>query len=138
MMLEWQINTEKSSLTPAQQLDYLGFTLTTRSTPTISVQREKLTALKKDIRRLITAGHQRQGITARRLARTLGTLIANSPAIEPTPIMTRHLFSCLRQKTEWESLIYLDADAMEELEWWHANIGNGSRPRLQQEQRLRL
>ena len=121
-MFGWQINTEKSSLTPAQQLDYLGFTLTTSLTPTISVQREKLTALKKDIRRLIAAGHQRQGITARRLARTLGTLVANSPAIEPTPIMTRHLFSCLRQKTAWESLIYLDADAMEELNWWHANI----------------
>jgi hypothetical protein len=118
----WQVNREKSSLTPTQQLDYLGFTLTTSSIPTISLQREKLTALKKDFRRLISAGYQQQGITARRLARTLGTLIANSPAVEPTPIMTRHLFSCLRQKTTWESLIYLDADAMEELKWWHANI----------------
>ena len=121
-MFGWQVNREKSQLDPTQELDYLGFTINTRATPTLAMQKEKLTALKKEIRRLLVQGHQQQGITARRLARTLGTLIANSPAVEPTPIMTRHLFSCLRQKTGWDSIIFLDEDAMEELQWWHENI----------------
>jgi len=121
-MFGWQVNMDKSHLTPTQELDYLGFTINTEATPTLAMQKEKLTALKKEIRRLLVQGHQQQGITARRLARTLGTLIANSPAVEPTPIMTRHLFSCLREKTGWDSLIFLDQDAMEELQWWHENI----------------
>ena len=118
----WKVNKEKSHLEPCQELDYLGFTINTESTPTLAMQKEKLTTLKKEIRRLMSASQSQQGITARRLARTLGTLISNSPAVEPTPIMTRHLFSCLKTKTGWDSLIYLDEDAMEELSWWHENI----------------
>jgi len=121
-MFGWQVNKEKSQLIPTQELDYLGFTINTEAAPTLAMQKEKITSLKKEIRRLLVQGHQRQGITARRLARTLGILVANSPAVEPTPIMTRHLFSCLKEKSSWDSFIYLDQDAMEELEWWHGNI----------------
>jgi len=122
-MFGWQINTEKSHLQPTQELDYLGFTINTTATPTLAMQKEKLTTLKKEIRRLLVSGLQhQQGLTARRLARLLGTLISNAPAVEPAALMTRHLFSCLRQKTGWDSLIHLDADAIEELQWWHSNI----------------
>ena len=118
----WKINTEKSCLNPSQRVDYLGFTIETSGTPTITVQKDKLTAIKKEIRRLLTSAHNNRPVTARHLARVLGILISNTPAVEPTPLMTRHLFSCLRMKTSWEDLIYLDVDAQEELEWWHSNM----------------
>jgi len=51
-MRGWQVNKEKSHLTPTQELDYLGFTVNTEATPTLAMQKEKLTALKKEIRRL--------------------------------------------------------------------------------------
>jgi len=118
----WRINLEKSHLEPTQQIDYLGFTLNTESFPTISIQKAKRTSIRKEVSRLI----KQDLVTARKLARLLGLLIANAPAIEPTKIMTRNLFFCLRSKTSWADLIYLDPDAKEELIWWRQNIKNWS------------
>lgn len=117
----WNINKEKSILTPTPTLEYLGFIISTKKTPQISITPEKLRNLKKQIRYLRNQASQ-NSIPARKLAKLIGTLISNSHAMEPTLVMSRHLMSCLTTKGNWDSLVTLDSDALEELDWWLTNI----------------
>lgn len=127
----WQINIQKSQLTPSQTAEYLGFTIDTKDTPRLQLQKNKMTVIRKETRRIISQTENGGTITARRLARFLGILIANSAAVEPTQIMTRSLFACLRGKQSWESLIQLDEDARKELTWWHQSIKTWSSTALE-------
>jgi hypothetical protein len=120
----WQLNLEKSQLIPTQEINYLGFNICTKGTPSLTMLSSKLTQLKKEIRILKKAALNHKQVTARHLAKILGTIIANSPALEPAHIMTRHLFFNLNRKQNWDSLLTLDQDSLEELTWWHKEIKN--------------
>ena len=75
------INMKKSTLSPTQELEFLGFLLNSRSM-TIVLPTHKLHASKKMARRMTDRGK----MTIRELASLIGSLVAAHPAILPAPL----------------------------------------------------
>lgn len=80
------INLKKSTLSPTQELEFLGFLLNSHSM-TIVLPVHELHAVKNMARRM---ANQRR-TTLRELASLLGIMVAGHPAILPAPLHYRHL-----------------------------------------------
>lgn len=111
------INYEKSTLVHSTSLEYIGYIISTendRKSPGISVPKKRLQALRHDIARLLKRGR----CTARTLAKIAGRCVAMSLAIVPGKLLLRGVYSLLRSRESWESVLYLDHAATSDLQWW--------------------
>ncbi|KAJ8972565.1 hypothetical protein NQ314_000125 [Rhamnusium bicolor] len=68
------INTEKSQLTPSQEITYLGFTYDLIQM-TVSLPLKKINSIKKGIKKYIT----KSSTTIRAFAKIIGVLVAAAP-----------------------------------------------------------
>lgn len=120
--LGWQINLEKSDLTPAQEITYIGYRIKTNTGdyPSLSIPPERIRKVRKDIRRLLLAGKA----TARCLARVAGQCVSMSKAVLPAKLLLRNLYRLLKQRTSWEEILWLDSPTKKDLTWWHLALQN--------------
>ena len=92
------INYEKSCLTPATNVVYLGFNIhyaTSERPPTLSVPKPKVTKLKQDITRAL----KRPRISARLLARIAGRCISKLAVVFPCKLKLRNVYRLLNSET---------------------------------------
>ena len=119
--LGWQINSEKSELTPTDQIDYIGYRLCTSDPngyPTLKIPPERIRKLRKDIRRLLSKGET----SARSLARIAGQCVSMAKAVLPAKLLLRNLYRLLRTRTMWEDILVLDNPTKNDLTWWHVAL----------------
>ena len=114
--LGFTVNLEKSVLDPTQSIQFLGLELDSR-TERVSVGKEKLDAVRKRARQLLT----KQSLPTRELAKWIGTLVSLRPAISPALLHLRHLDLCKSRAVAasgWEGTASLTPQALDELRWW--------------------
>ena len=115
------VNAEKSCLCPAQIVDYLGFSLDSR-TMTVTAPAKKVRNLKKQLRSTI----RRQQVSARDLASVLGKINAMSDALFPVRVHTTHLqdlkLKILSRGQGWSHLTPITTNAIDDMTWWVDNI----------------
>ena len=89
--LGFSINTDKSLLTPCQELEFLGVTVQSQP-PTLHLPQTKLKAIKDRASQLLNrdASHH-QTVTVREIAQFIGTANAAAVAIPPAPLFYRSL-----------------------------------------------
>lgn len=125
------INEDKSSLTPTQRLDYLGFTLDSAEMR-IWAPAKKMTNMYKALK----AFQRKSKASARDAASLLGKLTSMADALFPVRVHTSaiHDFktSALGQGANWDTLRSIPASARANTQWWLHNLRllNG-RPILQ-------
>ena len=128
--LGFVINIPKSSLTPKQRLEFLGFVLDTRQM-TIALPETKLHGLQKMCKKMV-----RLDVTSlRELARLLGTMVASHPAILPAPLHYRCLertkSQALRKGLPYETEVQVDAGMLDDLRWWQDKLSKHNGRTLQ-------
>ena len=115
------VNFEKSSLEPAQEIEYLGFCLNSADM-TITAPKKKLANLTKAIRQLV---NKRDNCTARMIASVLGKINSMADALFPTRVHTMGLeedkLRAIREG-DWDSTTSLSEEATQDLKWWKENV----------------
>lgn len=119
--LGFLIKTEKSMLTPSQQIDHLGFHIDTLKMA-LSVPGSKI----RDLRREATKLLQAAAIPLRRLASFIGRAMSMTVAIFPARLKTRHLIQvqneALARNNSWTESVTLDNQSREDLDWWRTSL----------------
>ena len=82
--LGFSINTEKSLLTPCQEIEFLGVMIQSHP-PALHLPQHKLQALKSRALQLLHKDTSKQNITVREIAQFIGTANAAAVAIPPAP-----------------------------------------------------
>lgn len=126
--LGFVVNHEKSSLTPSQQITYLGFVINSVNM-TVSLPKEKLDHLITQA----SALYNKTFCTVRNLAHMIGLIVSSFPAIKPAKLYYREL-DALKQRAlhenedNFEAEICLSDEAKIELEWFisKSRLFNGS------------
>ena len=92
--LGFNINYGKSSLNPKTQVEYIGYIIDTdnvHNVPWLSIGKQRIRKLKKDINRSLQVGQ----ISARMLAKIAGQAVSMSRAILPGKLKLRSLYRVL-------------------------------------------
>ena len=131
--LGFTVNLEKSCLIPTQIITFLGFVIDS-TVEALSLPQEKVAKVKS----LCLKAKVSRTIPARQIASVLGTLESCRPAIWQAPLHFRYLqirmIQALHSSNQnFDVLITLDHNSLEELHWWVSNITsvNGSPERLE-------
>ena len=111
------LNCKKSVLSPAQVMEFLGFTVD-RVLMELRLPGEKMKKIRAEARKLAREGQ----VTARALSRLVGKMQATSKVIPPAPLFYRHLQMRLTETLEqssqnYDSFLTLSRLEREELEW---------------------
>jgi hypothetical protein len=120
--LGWQINWEKSELTPTHSINYIGYRLLTNEAggyPVLKIPAERIRKLRKDIRWVLGVGHA----SARCLARIAGQCISMAKAVLIAKLLLRNIYHLLRQKESWENILMFNTSTVQDLEWWLMALG---------------
>lgn len=115
--LGWHVNEKKCSLQPAQTIEFLGFLVDFRGSPTVNATAAKMRALKHDLRRLLsTASHG--PVPVRRLAQIAGTCCSLTRAVLPGKFMLRNVYRDIQTATSWGGNVTLSDPARRDVTWW--------------------
>lgn len=109
-------NYAKSVLVPSQSLLHLGY-LWDSTRMSLSLPSQKILKTKVFASQLLSS----QLFTLRKLSSFIGLLVSHSNAFSYAPIHYRTLqlfFNTLLQTHNWEDLVSLPSDALEEVIWW--------------------
>ena len=113
----FKLNEKKSQLSPSTRKKFIGFVVETDASAEhvkISIPKERINTVKKDIRRAL-----RQGVvTARFLARIAGQLVSMTKAIIPTKLFLRNVYRLLSLKKDWQATLNVSLDVKNDLVWW--------------------
>ena len=114
--LGWQINFQKSQLTPLRSIPYLGYIITSSSPkgPYIQVSPPRLRKLRKDIQRALKL----KCLSARALAKIAGQCISMTLAIVPGKLMLRNIYRLLSLRQSWSDRLEFDHGTVSDLQWW--------------------
>jgi len=119
--LGFTINYQKSILTPAQRLIYLGILIDSQNM-TFEIPQQKAEELVK----LCNGTSLKKSISVRELSSIIGKLVATMPAISMAKIQVRYLQRVLREALQrrfsYGSMINLDQESKLELKWWSQNL----------------
>ena len=111
------INQTKSVFSPNRTIEFLGVSVDSTNLQ-ISLPQNKLKGIKKDCQSLLLGKHVR----ARKLAHTVGKMVAAKEAIRFSMVHVRYLQRVLniavRQPMGYESVAYITKEAQQELNWW--------------------
>lgn len=111
------LNEPKSQLTPTVKKKFIGFFVETdaaANTIKISIPKDRIIKVKKDIKRALKSGL----VTARFLACIAGQLISMTKAIIPTKLLLRNVFRLLASKQSWKDKLILTNSVQKDLSWW--------------------
>ena len=110
-----RVNLDKSVLTPAQTIKYLGYDIDTTGTyPVIRARKDRVNRIKRQIRTLLHKG----GASARVIAKTTGLCVSVAWAVTPGKLFLRHLYRLLSTKSSWDDVLLLNSHCVDELQWW--------------------
>jgi ribonuclease HI len=115
--LGWIINGEKSSLSPSNSVEYIGYivcSLGPSDTPWLKIPQKRIRKLRYGIKRTLTSGK----LTARRLAGIAGQCVAMTRVVVPGKLLLRNVYRLLRQRSGWEDTLLLSPEAAKDLMWW--------------------
>ena len=119
--LGFVINREKSELTPARIMEFLGVLINSMDL-SMSLTEAKILSLTK----LCNQALDNQYMSLRDLSKLVGKLISTSAAITPCMLQVRHLqqLQILNQQIQgsYESHVRLDKKSKLELTWWIENL----------------
>ena len=111
-------NVTKSQWEPTSRLQWLGFDLNIAE-GTIRVPEQKVSQLKV----LLIELKQQKFAKARMIAKVTGKLISMWLGLGSTMrLMSRSLYSVLQTRTSWSDVLCLDANCLEEIEFWQKSI----------------
>jgi len=115
------INLKKSVLAPVQRIEFLGLSVDSL-TLCLALPRDKVRSIRRECEGLIA----NPVATVRKLAHLLGRLSSSIQAVFPAPRYYRHLqqakIQALRSGGHYESQVFLNQEAIEELQWWAENL----------------
>ncbi|KAJ1195307.1 hypothetical protein NDU88_004588 [Pleurodeles waltl] len=124
--LGFVLNSEKSSLIPSQNMEFLGFQIDSL-TSLLILPVSKRNLIKKELRRALAS----PTISLRTLARLVGLLASSIQAIFPGPLHYRALqrlkIRHLQKGLQYSELVPLSEEAKMEISWWldHMDAWNG-------------
>lgn len=111
----------KSSLTPSQTLQHLGYEIDTTNM-TLRIPGNKIRDMRREASKLANKG----SCTVRQLSSFIGKAIAMTAAVFPARLKVQHLqavkINALKSATSWEDSISLTMTATEELLWWRTHL----------------
>ena len=121
--LGYQVHPEKSSLTPKQEIDFLGFTTNSKNM-TLKLTKQKCNKILKNLD--LTLKHA-NNITIREFSKILGMLEA---AILGVKYGRLHLFYSIKCKNQaltlpkgsYDCYFKLSSESIVEINWWKSNI----------------
>jgi len=118
------INSKKSILTPAQEIEFLGMTINS-VTMDLKLPGEKIKKIRQEVHRLISL----QQPSAQLLSQLLGKLNATTPALQMAPLFCRSLQICLKQalsanQQNYQAVVQLSPQALEDLQWWNLHLSS--------------
>ena len=121
------IHPEKSSLTPSQELIFLGFHIDSVAM-SITLTEAKVEKIESVIRELL----ETRVITIRNCAQIIGLMIAYTPAVDYGLAHTKKIEKCRNRalvgsKGNFDATMILSERAKEDLEWWLRNAKHGVR-----------
>ncbi len=112
------INSERSIVTPTQQIDFLGFHIDSQAM-TYSLPIEKQNNISDSAKHLLQT---LQTVTPRKLSKFIGKVIAARLALRTSNLKLRalqmNLIHCLREKKNWDAHLSLHQEALDDLKWW--------------------
>ena len=116
------VNTDKSVLSPTQQLEFLGLQVSSVDLH-LRLPGEKIMQIRVEASQLLRA----EICTARKLAQFIGRLNATAQAVFPAPLFYRHLQRDLQQTLsqngqDYNSSLQLSWEAREEIQWWQQHL----------------
>jgi hypothetical protein len=128
LWFNYKAHTDKSVFIPTQELDYLGFTLISK-TMRVTVTPGKKLKLIETCKELLTKEYP----TIREVARVIGLLISNFPGVAMGPLYYRlseadKIAALKHNKGKFDATMQLSAEAKEELVWWIHNIDTAFNP----------
>ena len=113
-------NEEKSIWDPSQVITWLGTVINT-SQCLISATDRRIQSLTEDLSLLLGSG--RPLCQVRKLASVCGKIISLGNCVgNVTRLMTRNTFAVVNSATNWNSLVSLTPECVEELNFWKDNI----------------
>ena len=114
-----RINYKKSVTIASQLINYLGYTIDSRSQfPILTVSKERITRLKKQIRLVL----KKQTIPVRVLAKTAGLCISTAFAVSPGKLFLRDTYRLISSRTSWDDTVLIDDRCTKELIWWLESV----------------
>jgi hypothetical protein len=127
--LRWLVNEEKSSLTPSQTSEFLGFIINLSSELQFKVPTEKIHLVHCNINHLLHDLERNGQVPVQRLAAVVGLCVSLMKAVLPAPLMLRNVFHSIAGCSSWSDMICLSTALCQDLiEWrdgihhWHGNI----------------
>jgi len=118
--LGFLIKDAKSTLTPTQRIDHLGFTIDTTAM-TLSVPRAKVRDIRREANKLLRLGET----SLRSLSAFIGKAMAMLAAVFPARLQTRRLTQLLNSALKtcsWTDLVKFTDAARQELQWWSSSL----------------
>ncbi len=115
--LGWFVNWDKSSLEPSTNKVFIGYNVLTdtkEGVPIIKITAQRIHKLKRDARKVLNNSY----VSARVLARVAGQCISMTKVVLPAKLLLRNVYRVLKQRTTWQSQLYLDTPARKDLEYW--------------------
>lgn len=124
--LGFGINMGKSILIPSQEMDFLGYTVSSLDM-SLCLPKNKI----NQIQNLCIQVKESNYVSVRKLSQVIGTMTASIQAVLPAPLHYRFLQIAKNQKLNqthnYNATLYLNKNALEELDWWihHLEKWNG-------------
>ena len=120
---DFQVHPEKSSLTPKQEIDFLGFTVNSKNT-TLKLTKQKRNKILENLD--LTLKHA-SNITIREFSKILAMLEAAIPGAKYGRLHLFYLIKCKNQaltlsKGSYDCYFKLSSESTVEISWWKANI----------------
>lgn len=120
--LRFVVKKEKSYLHPAQELEFLGLMVDSKSFR-LKLPSKKMVQIRKEAGQL----QRKESVSARQLSQFLGKLNAASQALLVVPLFYRALQgdlqrALLKGNQDYDQSLVLSREAQEELSWWQSHL----------------
>ena len=129
--LGFQVNTEKSALSPATTVQFIGYCVCTVNEDGrvwLTIPPARISKLRRDIQRVLNKGQT----TARSLARIAGQCISMVKAVVPGKLLVRNLYRLLKTQESWQNILVLDKGTINDLVWWRDAVSSWNGCPIQQ------
>ena len=128
--LGFVINTLKTTVVPSSEIEFLGFTLNTK-TMTVALPTTKMISIQSDVAKVL----QNKAICLKVLSQLLGKLVATKPAVFRAPLHYRALQHLkISMMRSGQKVTTIPPEAQKDLTWWHTQLPmHSSSPVVQKE-----
>jgi hypothetical protein len=134
MYLGWVINLEKSNLSPSQKVQYLGWEWDSTSC-SVRLPLEKVHAITHDLRAIHNVVSAQRTVTARKLARLIGTLNATRFQFRQASLYLQELNKARTAAVlthGWDRETRIPAEGiLQEIQWWLSALKTNEPRRIQ-------